>query len=439
MAGVELPDYPKETEFEEFISAYLQCSGAFVDRQIHEREQTDVLELDIVLTYHDKDRLLTRIAEVKSGSWGCRDVFTLAGWMRYVGVGEAILASLGGSKDRDLVEAVAGKLGIGLAWLSTHDEASTALAPFLLGSVANELDVELWRFAYWLERSLEQRLTDLRRMGGARKGPGHVYDVHKTLQTNLFARDMLTRTASLYRVFSQAPRLAARWGSEETGGDFDGDCELVPPSVFRDVYYNDVPTPHDLDVATWVEHRMRLAILKNLVDYELLRRSTGDREFNKIVLRTLAGEYRLVDTLPTSFQESLKSLGGQPYFHRYPVLWQWFLWVGGGFLLLDRLDEEYAWLGEKAGLPATEVPHGLEAYDVLFPTDAGWFKDMSPNSHIRLLAMMPVPYHGMGANLRRLRYASDQTYDGISLEGNYTRNDLVRWNNNLVAYLKRCR
>jgi hypothetical protein len=86
MAGVELPDYPKETEFEEFISAYLQCSGAFVDRQIHEREKTDVLELDIVLTYHDKDRLLTRIAEVKSGSWGCRDLFTLAGWMRYIGV-----------------------------------------------------------------------------------------------------------------------------------------------------------------------------------------------------------------------------------------------------------------------------------------------------------------------------------------------------------------
>jgi hypothetical protein len=121
------------------------------------------------------------------------------------------------------------------------------------------------------------------------------------------------------------------------------------------------------------------------------------------------------------------------------VLWQWFLWVGGGFLLLDRLEEEHAWLGEKAGLPVAEVPRALEAYDVLFPTDAGWFKDLSPNSHIRLLAMMPVPYHGMGANLRRLRYAPDQTYDGISLEGNYTRNDLVRWNNNLVAYLERCR
>ena len=439
MGGVELPDYPKETEFEEFISAYLQCSGAFVDRQIHEREPSDILELDIVLTYHQRDRLLTRIAEVKSGAWGCRDVFTLAGWMRYLGVEEAILASLGGEKDRDLVQAVAAKLGIGLGWLASHDEASQALEPFLEGSVADEPDVSLWRFSYWLERALDQRLRDLRKGSAERKGPAHLYEVHKTLQSNLFARDMLTRTGVLYGVFAREPHLAARWGSEETGGDFDEDCDVVPSTVFKKVYYEDKSTPHDLDLATWIEHRMRLAILKNLVDFELLRRNEGDEEFNKIVIHGFGCDYRLADTLPASFQAALAIFAEQPHFHRYPVLWQWFLWVAGGFLLLDHLSDEYAWLGEKAGLPAAEVPRALEAYDVLFPTESGWFKDLSPKSHIRVLSMMPVPYQGIGANLRRLRYAPDQSYDSLDIEGAYTKSDLVRWNNNLVAYLQRCR
>jgi hypothetical protein len=439
MAGVKLPDYPKETEFEEFISAYLQCSGAFVERQIREREPTDVLELDIVLTYHQKNRLVTRIAEVKSGAWGCRDIFTLAGWMRYLGVEEAILASLGGEKDRDLVEAVATKLGIRLAWLGSHDDASQALKPFLEGRDADGLDVLLWRFAYWLERALEQRLGDLRKSSADRKGPAHLYDVHKTLQSNLFSLDMLTRTEGLYGVFAREPHLAARWGSEEMGADFDEDCDVVPGPVFERVYYHDKSTAHDLDLATWIEHRMRLTILKNLVDYELLRRSKGDAEFNKIVFHGLAGDCRLVDTLPASFQTALQTFAGQPHFHRYPVLWQWFLWVAGGFLLLDHLSDEYAWLGEKAGLPAAEVPQALQAYDVLFPTESGWFKDLSPNSHIRVLSMMPVPYQGIGANLRRFRYAPDQSYDALAVDGAYTKNDLVGWHNNLVHYLQRCR
>lgn len=439
MEGVELPDYPRETEFEEFISAYLQCSGAFVERQIHEREPGDVLELDIVLTYLEKDRLLTRIAEVKSGAWGCRDVFTLAGWMRYLGVEEAILASLGGERDRDLVQPVAAKLGIGLAWLANHEEASRELEPFLEGLTADEDDVSLWRFSYWLERALDQRLRDLRRGSAERKGPAHLYEVHKTLQSNLFALDMLTRTGALYGIFAREPHLAARWGNEETGRDFDEDCDLVPQPVFKSVYYEDGPTPHDLDLATWIEHRMRLAILKNLVDYELTRRARGDKEFNEIVIHGLGHDYRLVDTLPASFKTALETFAKRPHFHRYPVLWQWFLWVAGGFLLLDRLGDEYAWLGEKAGMPVAEVPRALEAYDVLFPTESGWFKDLSPNSHIQVLSMMPVPYQGIGANLRRIRYAHEQSYESLKLEGVYTMNDLAKWNNNLVAYLQRCR
>ena len=438
MPPIILPDHPRQTEFEEFVSAILQCSGAFVERQIKERERRDVLELDVVITYLNEDQNFVRIVEVKSGDWGCEDLFKLAGWMQYLDVSEAILAVLGDHKDREVMDAVAARLGIRLAWIQSHDEAVEALRPFLVDCRVGDLDLGLWRYSYWLERCLGKRLSTLKKtIGSSRKAPARVYDVHRDLQTDLFARDLLTRTAALYETFGREPYLAARWGFESAGGDFDAEPRGIPSEVFKRVYHDREGSPHDLDLATWTEHRMRLAILKNLVEYELLRRSSGE-EFNRVVFRLMGREYRLVDTLPGSFQTALSELRDHPYFHRYPVLWQWFLWVFGGFLLLGRLEDEYRWLGEKAGVPADEVPRALTCYDILFPTDGGWFRDLTPSSEIRVLTLMPVPYMGIGANLRRLRYAPDQEFEGLSLSGKYTLSDLARWNNNLVAYLRRC-
>lgn len=437
MPTIQLPEFPRETEFEEFVSAYLQCGGYFVERQIHEQETRDVLELDVVLTAHTASDVGVRIAEVKSGEWGCSDLFKLAGWMRYLGVDEAILASLGAMKDADVLETVASRLNIGLATIETHEDAEEALRAFV-GVKVDSLDVAMWRYAYWLERCLGQRLNDLRKSGGL-VAPQRVYEVHKRLQTNLFAYDMLSRTNSLYDIFRTQPHLAARWASELLGADFDGDYAKLPKPIFEQVYYGGSAIPHDLDLVTWTEYRIRLSILKNLVDYELLRRKSGDAAFNSVVYRIGGQDVRLADMLPASCRDAVKVLSEQPFFHRYAVLWQWFLWVGGGFLLQDHLQQEYEWLGRKSGMPATEVPRALEAFDVLFPTPNGWFKDLAPYNRITVLTMMPVCYHGVGANLRRFLYSSEHTFEGIALEGRHTRSQLVRWSNNVIARLASCR
>lgn len=434
---IALPQHPKETEFEEFVSAFLQCGGAFVERQIHEKEGTDVLELDVVLSYYEADAVKSGIVEVKSGGWGCGDLFKLAGWMKYLSVDDGVLAALGANKDEELLRLVADKLGIGLAWIADHAEAEVALVPFVGTDQIDPDDVDVWRYSYWLERCLEKRLNDLRKCGDGRAAPGRTYEVHKGLQSNLFARDMLTRTAALYQSFQDNPHLSARWGAEAVGMDFDGDHVAIPDTVFADVYYSNVSEPNDLDVATWVEQRTRLALFKNLVDYELMRREKGDG-FEHITFTFLGMEIKLVDTLPASFQNALEALREEPYFHRYPVLWQWFLWVGGGFLLLDRLDEEYAWLGAKSGIPAAEVPKALAAYEQLFPTANGWFKNLEPNSRLKVLALMPVPYCGIGAFYRKTLYGGEAgDWDAIALTGPYTRNDLIKWNNNAYNYLAR--
>lgn len=436
MAGIELPEYPKKTEFEEFVSAYLQCGGSYIERQIREQEGTDVLELDVVLTDHAADAAKTKIVEVKSGDWGCGELFKLAGWMKYLSVVDAALVALGANKDEELLASVAGKLDIELGWIAEHAQAETALQPFIGATPIEQDDIDAWRYSYWLERCLEKRLNDLRKCGDGRKAPSRVWEVHRALQSNLFARDMLTRTAALYHSFMENPHLSAKWGAEVCGLDFEGDHETIPPKVFEEVYYGKVSEPNDLDLVTWVEHRTRLALLKNLVDYELLRRAQGD-DFEHITIKFLGITLRLVDTLPQNFRNALDTLGKEPYFHRYPVLWQWFLWVGGGFLLLDHLDEEYEWLGQKAGIPASEVPNALAAYDTLFPTGNGWFKSLQPNSQIRVLMLMPVPYCGIGAHYRQGLYGTEGTFETIPLTGLYTRSDLIKWNNNGYNYFCR--
>lgn len=45
-----LPDLPIGDEFEEYISAFFQCGGFYMDRKLIERGEDEILELDIITT-----------------------------------------------------------------------------------------------------------------------------------------------------------------------------------------------------------------------------------------------------------------------------------------------------------------------------------------------------------------------------------------------------
>ena len=116
----------------------------------------------------------------------------------------------------------------------------------------------------------------------------------------------------------------------------------------------------------------------------------------------------------------------------------------GGFLLKDKLDDEYHILSELSGVPIDEVSEGLRAFDMLFPLDkGGWFID-KPKTSIRILQFMPLPFSGIGANFRRCYYRTDDSHCdyndlGNKLTGKYTISDLIKFNDLAVEYLSKAK
>src|ERR1700680_1104697 len=82
--AIELPAHPKDKEFEEYIAAYLQCAGFYIERNIVERDVKEVLELDIITTDYGQCPPSMRLVEIKSGGWGFPEVFKVYGWLKYL-------------------------------------------------------------------------------------------------------------------------------------------------------------------------------------------------------------------------------------------------------------------------------------------------------------------------------------------------------------------
>lgn len=433
MTVVKLPDAPRETEFEEFISAFVQCSGRFVERNIRERSPNDICELDIVATDHTDTDSKAIIIEVKSGKCGFNDIFTLKGKAIFLGVADVLLVSLEDAIDRDLKEYVATKVGISVAYVGDHEQAKDALRAFLGDVECLKADTSIWRYAYWIERTLLKQLSKLRKDDPLRKGPRIVWDYFQQLQTNMFQLDMLVRTEKIYSNFSSNPYLTARWANELEGRDWDEEHKRVPTNIFNSAYYTG--GIHELNIVTHIEHKTRLCILKNLVDYSLYRTTSPEDLINKNICKVMGMDIRFLDQFPSSFKTALDQISKQPYFHKYAILWQWFINVFGCFILLDYEKEDYTELSRVSGIPVEYVPQALTAFDTLFPTEGTWFRDHQPRSRIRVLKLAPVPLLGVGANYRRFLYSKNHTFESLSLTGGYTRCDLQLWNKCLVEYL----
>lgn len=114
------------------------------------------------------------------------------------------------------------------------------------------------------------------------------------------------------------------------------------------------------------------------------------------------------------------------------------MWIFGGFILLDYHDQEFDLLSQKTGIPVENIPDALNAYEKLFPTSGSWFYT-TKTSQIWQLKNFPVPFKGVGANYRRLNYSEKQDFDDLKLTGLFTRNDLIKWNNNVVNVLEYCK
>jgi len=249
-----------------------------------------------------------------------------------------------------------------------------------------------------------------------------------------FTENLVQRISELYSAFQENPHVSAKCAHEIDGEPFEHEYDSIPREIYIKTFYKCQYT--DIQLSAFVEHRARLAILTNAVDYTLFKRAGDKRRAADMVVWKVGGRtLTLFDILPAPFRKGLEQIAKDKYFHLYPIFWQWFLWLFGGFILKDKEAEEYANLSEKTGIPVAEIPNALRSYDLLFPVNESWFLDLPSDSNLRVIQMFPVPFMGIGANYRRLLYTANGEYAGLGLTGAYTLRDLLKWNDLLVEVL----
>jgi len=435
MATAQLPDLPEGKEFEEFLAAFFQAHGLYVERNVVDRQEEEVLELDIITTDYTKGGVPdNKLFEVKSGSWGLSEVFKLRGWLDYLNLDSGCLLVRQQREALKFYQKIGSSLGIDI--ISIPDIAATAerLEPLLSSKGSDEIDIACWRFSYWVERAL-LRLLKIKKKSLPDKKCYPALDRYFSLINNriFFTRNIIERAQLLYESYREYPHISAKLGHELEGKDFEREYEDVPSTLYRKTYYECELT--DLAISTFVEHRARLAVLKSAIDYTIYKETRRDQDEQFVIkFGDRRIEVTLLNLLPQSFQEGLATIKSHRYYFRYPVFWQWFLWIFGGFILKDYEEREYGLLAEKTGIPKEEIPNAFASYEILFPGADGWFMDLSA-SNIRLMKLFPVPFLGIGANYRRLMYTDDGKWEHLELSGLHTRNDLIKWNNVTVELL----
>jgi len=439
MASVSLPDLPKGKEFEEYISAFFQSSGNYIERNIVEREIEEVLELDIITTDYCPSPPEIKLIEVKSGNWGFPDLFKIRGWMDYLNIDKGVFVA---SKERDHIDFFkekAKRLNIDLIVIPDLSKSKEALSELINNRAIEDVDISTWRFSYWVERNLLKRLNHKKKSHPDKKCFRALEDYYFKVNSGIFfTENIVQKVDKLYSTFQEFPRISAKCGNELIGNIFDKEYNALPERIYEDTYYK--CNYNDIQISTFIEHRARLAILKNAIDYKLYKMAGNENKTKDLSFLKIAGldfEISLLDLLPPSFKEGLDTLSKHKYFHKYSIFWQWFMWIFGGFILKDYEEREYEILSQRTGIPIEEILNALEAYQILFPREDGWFMDLSPTSNIRMLKMFPVPFMGIGANYRRLLYTESGEFKDLKLTGMHTLNDLIKWNNLTVEVLKK--
>jgi hypothetical protein len=436
MAFVSLPDLPKGKEFEEYISAFFQSDGYYIERNIIEREAEEVLELDIVTTDYCSSPPEIKLLEVKTGDWGFPDLFKVRGWMDYLNISKGVFIASKVRENSDFFKKKAKGLNIDLVVISNLSESKDALSELMNNTTIEDIDISTCRYSYWVERNLLKHLNHKKKSHPNKKCFKALDDYYFEVTSGVFfTENIVKKVCKLYSTFQKFPHISAKCGNELIGNTFDGEYDTLPEKIYNDTYYK--CSYNDIQISTFIEHRARLAILKSAIDYKLYKEAGIENKIKNIPLLMISDSVlqSLLDLLPSSFKEGLDMISKHKYFHKYPIFWQWFMWIFGGFILKDYEEKEYKTLSQKTGIPIDEIPNALESYQILFPRNDGWFMDL-PTSNIKLMKMFPVPFMGIGANYRRLIYTESQEFKDLKLTGMYTLDDLIKWNNLTVEVLE---
>ena len=167
--GISLPKFPKGKQFEEYISAFFQSAGYFIERNIIQREVEEILELDIITTDYSKSPPQIKLLEVKSGDWGFPDLFKVRGWMDYLNILKGLFIVAVERHNSEFIKQKAKILSIDLAVVSDLSKTGEILKEFTNNTEIGKIDIATWRYSYWVERNLLKLLNQKKKLNRGQK------------------------------------------------------------------------------------------------------------------------------------------------------------------------------------------------------------------------------------------------------------------------------
>lgn len=403
----ELGKDPKGLELEDFVAAHFVSRGCYVETGVKERSPDEILELDIVWTDFRKNPPERHPVEVKSGDWGLGDVFKFYGWTRYLGLepGQFVHKEQCGRLGRSSLRHVQDRTGIGFLHVPKPQDAEACFKAIGLPDPATGSLPQLWRYSFWAQRRLLRSVSEAIRKNVCPESSKLAKEYHRLINDAVFfIPDISDRVGEL---------LTAHFTHQELGASASYELETGkakfsnPPqtATFRRASYSGRHFP--VQACLYLGHRARLYIIKALVDFWFAQQRG---EVKHPQLRVGGKVIELPYGMTPAMTAGLKELSAAKSFPLLPVFWQVFLWSWGGFLLKDRLDAEYSHLERETGVPKDEIPLALSAFDRIFPTPNGWFREPDADSR-RLVMLMPSSMRGIGSLRRRAQYKAKEYKD----------------------------
>jgi len=431
--GLVFPKIPKDKDYEDYISSLLACGDLFLERGIHcFKDSEELLELDIVSTKFNKDKIEKTLIEIKSGkSWGYPEIFKVYGWQQFLDIKKAAFIVQIDKDDSEITkEHCKDYFNIDLIVDKQSDDEKKLDDKEIIEKFAldkKKLQYQyFFRIAYGLESEMFLYLkARSKSFEGEENDNGYKYleNYFSTINSqSFFCHDEVTRINTLVSAFKKNNHITARLGVLEETGHFPEEALKIPENIFTKIQY-EAETVSPLYMSLYIEHLGRLLLLKTCIsDYF---------EPNKDDIFNILSH----DNLPWGLHLTIDSISDEKYFYYYPYFWQVFTYLFGGFLLTNHIDEEYKLLSEITNIPIDEIPRALASFDKFFPLgeDKSWFFQNS-KTHIKMLKSFPLPFAGIGVYFRAVKFENETSVSATEylnyLENethDYTVSDMRKW------------
>lgn len=418
---IGLEQTPKDENYEDYICAYLQSSGLYVEKSIIYRGKADLLELDIISSDFTNTGSKRLIVEIKSGDWGFSDVFKVKGWMDFLGLTNGAFIVQESRDHMDFYQSKASELSISLI-NDNLQQTQLALAPITPGH-SDQNVINSLRFSYSLERKLLREIKSKKKNEPNLKSYKNLNDyVFLLNSSSFFTVSPLARINTLFEAYINHKNISSKLAYELAEGEYRDDIADLSEEAYWNAFY--YCTDYSIYPALYVEHQVRLTILKCCIEYLV---NDSQRNVDAFI------DALNYHSLPNNIKSGLKSIVQESHFHRYPIFWQFFTYVMGGFILTRFEQNEYEYLSTHTGVPVDQIPNAFDAFNKLFPTKDGWMFNI-PKSEVVWHKFFPLPFSGIGSNHRRIIYTGGNTYADLNkmLVDMYTCKDLAKWNQ--IAY-----